>query len=44
MSKTVKQLANEISTPLEQLLKQLADAGINKTESDPISADEEDAC
>ena len=41
MSKTVKQLANEISTPLEQLLKQLADAGINKTESDPISADEE---
>ncbi|MGV7078642.1 translation initiation factor IF-2 [Testudinibacter sp. P80/BLE/0925] len=41
MSKTVKQLANEISTPLEQLLKQLADAGINKKESDPITLEEE---
>ncbi|WP_279715600.1 translation initiation factor IF-2 [Chelonobacter oris] len=41
MSKTVKQLANEISTPLEQLLKQLSDAGISKTENDPISVEEE---
>ncbi|KAE9527450.1 translation initiation factor IF-2 [Testudinibacter aquarius] len=41
MSKTVKQLANEISTPLEQLLKQLSDAGIKKLESDPITAEEE---
>ncbi|MGR6981848.1 translation initiation factor IF-2 [Testudinibacter sp. P27/CKL/0425] len=41
MSKTVKQLANEISTPLEQLLKQLSDAGIKKTENDPISLEEE---
>ncbi|MGR3808715.1 bacterial translation initiation factor 2 (bIF-2) [Pasteurella testudinis DSM 23072] len=41
MSKTVKQLANEISTPLEQLLKQLSDAGIQKVESDPITAEEE---
>lgn len=42
MSKTVKQLANEISTPLEQLLKQLAEAGIKKTERDPISLEEEE--
>lgn len=40
MSKTVKELAEEIKTPLDTVLKQLSDAGIEKKLDDEISADE----
>lgn len=41
MSKTVKDLATEINTPLEKLLTQLKDAGIEKGADDTISAIDE---
>jgi len=37
---TVKALSEEIGTPVDRLLEQLADAGINKTSSDSVSDDE----
>lgn len=41
MSKTVKELASEIKTPLNTLLAQLKSAGLNKGEEDTITASEE---
>lgn len=37
---TVKALSEEIGTPVDRLLEQLADAGMNKTSSDNVSDDE----
>lgn len=37
---TVKALSEEIGTPVDRLLEQLADAGMNKTSSDKVSDDE----
>ncbi|MGF1908961.1 translation initiation factor IF-2 [Vibrio kasasachensis] len=37
---TVKTLGEEIGTPVDRLIEQLADAGINKSGSDAISEDE----
>lgn len=37
---TVKALSEEIGTPVDRLLEQLADAGMNKTRSDNVSDDE----
>lgn len=39
--KKITQLAEEIHTPVEQLLKQFADAGIQKTAESEVTADEE---
>ncbi|MBE2895318.1 translation initiation factor IF-2 [Pasteurellaceae bacterium HPA106] len=41
MSKTVKDLATEINTPLDKLLTQLKEAGIEKSAEDTISAIDE---
>ena len=37
---TVKSLAEEIQTPVERLVQQFADAGINKSESDSVTQQE----
>ncbi len=43
MTETVKSLAAEIQTPVERLVQQFADAGINKGESDSVSQHEKEA-
>ncbi|GAA0819806.1 translation initiation factor IF-2 [Colwellia asteriadis] len=40
---TVAELANEIGTPVERLVSQLADSGVNKSATDSISQDEKEA-
>jgi len=40
---TVAELANEIGTPVERLVSQLADSGVNKSATDAISQDEKEA-
>ncbi len=40
---TVAELANEIGTPVERLVSQLADSGVKKSETDSISQDEKEA-
>jgi translation initiation factor IF-2 len=40
---TVAELANEIGTPVERLVSQLADSGVNKSAIDSISQDEKEA-
>ena len=37
---TVKSLAAEIQTPVDRLVQQFADAGINKSESDSVTQQE----
>ncbi len=37
---TVKAMATEMKTPVERLIKQLAEAGINKSENDSVTAQE----
>lgn len=39
---TVKSLAEDINTPVDRLLQQLADAGINKSSSDTVSQKEKE--
>ena len=38
--RTVKALSEEIGTPVDRLLEQLADAGMNKASEDVVSDDE----
>lgn len=40
---TVAELAKEIGTPVDRLVSQLADSGVNKSASDAISQDEKEA-
>jgi translation initiation factor IF-2 len=40
---TVAELAKEIGTPVDRLVTQLADSGVNKSASDAISQDEKEA-
>jgi translation initiation factor IF-2 len=40
---TVAELANEIGTPVERLVSQLADSGVHKSATDAISQDEKEA-
>ncbi len=40
---TVAELANEIGTPVERLVSQLADSGVNKSATDAISQDEKES-
>jgi translation initiation factor IF-2 len=40
---TVAELANEIGTPVDRLVSQLADSGVNKSATDSISQDEKEA-
>ena len=40
---TVAELAKEIGTPVERLVSQLADSGVNKSENDAISQDEKES-
>jgi translation initiation factor IF-2 len=40
---TVAELANEIGTPVDRLVSQLADSGVHKSETDSISQDEKEA-
>ena len=40
---TVAELAKEIGTPVERLVSQLADSGVNKSATDAISQDEKEA-
>ena len=40
---TVAELAKEIGTPVERLVSQLADSGVNKSETDAISQDEKES-
>ncbi|MDP7591856.1 MAG: translation initiation factor IF-2 [Litorilituus sp.] len=40
---TVAELANEIGTPVERLVSQLADSGVKKSAADAISQDEKEA-
>ena len=40
---TVAELANEIGTPVERLVSQLADSGVKKSATDSISQDEKEA-
>ena len=40
---TVAELAREIGTPVERLVSQLADSGVNKSENDAISQDEKES-
>jgi len=40
---TVAELANEIGTPVERLVSQLADSGVHKSATDTISQDEKEA-
>ncbi len=37
---TVKALSEEIGTPVDRLIEQLADAGLNKSESDQVNDEE----
>ncbi|GAL24876.1 translation initiation factor 2 [Vibrio variabilis] len=37
---TVKALSEEIGTPVERLIEQLADAGLKKSESDQVNDEE----
>ena len=39
---TVAELANEIGTPVERLVSQLADSGVKKSAADAISQDEKE--
>ncbi|GAA6172844.1 translation initiation factor IF-2 [Colwellia sp. KU-HH00111] len=40
---TVAELAKEIGTPVERLVSQLADSGVNKSENDAISQEEKES-
>jgi translation initiation factor IF-2 len=40
---TVEQLATEIGTPVERLVSQLADSGVNKSATDSVSQEEKEA-
>jgi len=40
---TVAELANEIGTPVDRLVSQLADSGVNKSATDSISQDEKES-
>jgi translation initiation factor IF-2 len=40
---TVEQLAKEIGTPVDRLVSQLADSGVNKSATDSVSQDEKEA-
>ncbi|MGB2740022.1 MAG: translation initiation factor IF-2 [Cognaticolwellia sp.] len=40
---TVEQLANEIGTPVDRLVSQLADSGVNKSATDSVSQEEKEA-
>ena len=40
---TVAELAKEIGTPVDRLVTQLADSGVNKSATDAISQDEKEA-
>ncbi|AZQ84126.1 translation initiation factor IF-2 [Colwellia sp. Arc7-635] len=42
-SVTVEQLANEIGTPVDRLVSQLADSGVNKSATDSVSQEEKEA-
>ena len=40
---TVAELANEIGTPVDRLVSQLADSGVNKSATDSVSQEEKEA-
>ncbi|MBA6376840.1 translation initiation factor IF-2 associated domain-containing protein, partial [Colwellia sp. BRX8-2] len=40
---TVAELAQEIGTPVDRLVSQLADSGVNKSATDSVSQDEKEA-
>ena len=42
-SVTVEELANEIGTPVDKLVNQLANVGVNKTASDSVSQEEKES-
>ena len=40
---TVAELAQEIGTPVDRLISQLADSGVNKSATDSVSQDEKES-